>query len=221
MRFAVALLLLLTACAKCGATRTPDAGRLTGARRTAEVRTALIYIYPEFRGTAVLDTTARLRRTIPGLTNEARDAALERLHWQRGGPGWQLQSFVMTQPAPDTLEVSLAYDAEQLGHQYMSSGGLSSQEFGNYLPRDLPAGDEFFVVELHYATSPELAARLVKQASSLMLATTQWKVTQGVAWDAGLPAEFTVELHNDDGARVRWERVNGRVHALYELQTRP
>ncbi len=29
------------------------------------------------------------------------------------------------------------------------------------------------------------------------------------------------ELHNDDGARVRWERLNGRVHALYELQTRP
>lgn len=220
MRPAVALLLLLAGCAKCGAAKTPDAGPLPSARRTAEVRTALIAIYPEFRGTAVLDTTARLTRTIPGLTNEARDEALAKLNWKRGGPGWQLHSFVLTQPAPDALQVSLAYDAEQLGHQYTSTGGLSSQEFGIYLPRELPAGDERFVVELHYATSPELAARLVKQASSLLLATTQWKPTLTVEWDAGLPAEFTVELHNDDGARVRWERVNGRVHALYELQTR-
>lgn len=220
MRFAVALLLLLTACAKCGGAKTPDAGRLPSTKHSAEVRTALIYIYPEWRGTAVLDTTARLRRTIPGLTNDARDEALAKLHWQRGGPGWQLSSFVMTQPGPETLEVSLAYNADELGHQYMSTGGLSSQEFGNYLPRELPAGDEFFVVELHYATSPELAARLVKQASTLLLTTSQWKLTRGVEWDAGVPAEFTVEMESDEGAHVRWERVNGRVHAFYELQTR-
>ncbi len=221
MRFTVACLLVLTSCAKCGSTKAaPDAGRLEGAKRVASVHNALIYIFPEYRGVAVLDTTARVTRTIPGLTNEARDEALAKLNWRRGGPGWQLQSFVMTQPAVDQLEVSIPYDAEQLGRQYLMSASLSSQDLAAYLPRELPAGDERFVVDLHYATSPELAARLVKQAQRLLLETTQWHVTRTIDWDAGVPDEFTVEMQNDDHARAVWERVRGRVHTFYELDTR-
>jgi hypothetical protein len=220
VRFAVALL-LLTSCAKCGSAKsTPDAGQLESAKRVASVHTALIYIFPEYRGVAVLDTTARLTRTIPGLTNESRDEALTKLNWQRGGPGWQLNSFVLTQPAVEALEVSIPYDADQLGRQYLMSASLSSQDLGTYLPRELPAGDERFVVDIHYATSPELAARLVKQAQRLVMETGQWHIVRSIEWDGGVTDEFTVELRNDDHARIVWERVRGRVHTFYELDTR-
>ncbi len=221
MRAVVVASLLLAGCSKCGESpKVVDAGQPV--RRSIDVRTALVYAYPEYRGTALIDTTARVTREIPGLTEASRDEALKKLKYEAasdGGAGWNLSQFHVEQVGPQALQVSVSLDADHVGHLYIAHTGLSSQEMAMYLPRDLPTGTERFELELHYSSSPEKCAALVQQAVSLLQATQQWTVLRAPEWDGGVPDEFVAEMKNDNGARVTWERARGQVHVVYSLVT--
>ncbi len=222
MRWCLAAL-LLAGCGRCGGVGAVDAGPVDAGARVARglgLHTAFVHLYPEFRGTAVESAGATLTRKMEGLTEANRDAELQKLRWSAADGGWQLYGFTLVQRAPDVLEVQLAIDADQLGQIYLTPAGVSSQQLGMYLPRALPVVEERFVVEVRYATSPELAAKLVEQASTLLLGTGQWKLVRGVDWDAGVPETFEVALADEaNGGRVTWRRVRGRVQATYELET--
>lgn len=222
----VAALAFLAGCSKCGGEKTADASVDAGAipshrvqRRAAEVRMALIQAYPEYRGTALLDTVARVTREIPGLTDASRDEAIAKLNYAKSDSGWDLVQFHLEQLGPTTLEVSVPLNADQVGQLYLVPVGLSSQQLAMYLPRELPVGSERFELELNYSSSPERSEQLVHQAMSLLMATQQWKVVRAPDWDAGVPDTFTAEIKDDNGVTIIWERVRGRVHVLYAMKT--
>lgn len=219
----VAALVLVAGCSKCGSEKpVVDAGPVPSQRverRSVEVRMALIQAYPEYRGTALIDTVARVTREIPGLTDASRDEALAKLHYEKGDGGWDLLQFHLEQRSPTTLEVSVPLNADQVGQLYVVPVGLSSQQLAMYLPRELPVGAEHFELELNYSSSPEKCEQLIHQAMSLLLATQQWKAVRAPDWDAGVPESFTAEVKNENGAVITWERVRGRVHVVYAFPT--
>lgn len=248
MRFSLlAVAVLAAGCSKCGSAAAVDAGfdagtalTVRGERRSIELRTAVIQMFPEYRDVAVLSTHAKVTRTIPGMTDAQRDASLAKLGWKRsadGGTGWVLNRFHLEQRAPDTLVISLPIDIEALGLLFLAPSSISSLDIANYLPRDLPVGREVFEFEVHYVTSPARAALRVHQAASLLVANGQWKVTaapEGMFSDAGLPAEddldagaaldgggapVVVEVRSLDDAQVILERARGQVWAKYRWVT--
>lgn len=226
--FVAVLLVASSSCSRCGSARTVDAGPSAPVRverRSVDLRTALIYVYPEYRGTATLSVSARVTRTIPGLTAAQRDEALQKLKWAAAEDGgWRLANFHLTQESAGQLSVSLSYDVEQLGTLYVSPTALTSMELGLYLPRELPVGDEEFVFEVHYASSPERSSQLVRQAVHLLLGNGQWKAKGEVPppLDAGatpVPDDETASVLGPEGAVVTFHRTGGQVHARYVLQT--
>lgn len=225
------LLSLLSGCTKCGGGGAVDAGVDSGARvrRSTDLRTVLIQGYPEYRDTALLESSARVTRTIPGLTPSSRDEGLAKLRWltSDAGSGWDLNRFHLEQIAPDTLQLTLPLSVDDVGHQFMSPVGLSSMEMAMYLPRQLPIGAETFELDLHYSSSAERCRMRVRQAVSLLIANAQWRVTQAppewspdAAGDEALPEEFTVEVTSVvDGARLTFNRARGQVRVHYRLVT--
>ena len=223
------LLSLLSGCAKCGG-GAADAGLDAGGRvrRSTDLRTALIQGYPEYRDTALLDASATVTRTIPGLTPALRDEGLAKLKWlpSDAGSGWALNRFHLEQVAPDTLALTLPLTVDDVGHQFMSPVGLSSMEMAMYLPRQLPIGRETFELDVHYSSSSERCLIRVRQAVSLLLANQQWRVTNAppewspdAAADPGLPEEFSVEVTSVEGARLTFHRTRGQVRVHYALVT--
>jgi hypothetical protein len=226
--------LLLSSCSRCSsgtggdasvASASRDAGfRLGAPKRSVDLRTAILYLYPEYRDTAVLETRGTLTRVIPGLTDAARDEALRQLRYTPAPDGgWALSSFHLTQLTPDSLSVSVRYDPEQLAHLYVSPTSLTTEELGLYLPRFLPAGAERFTFDVRYVSSPARSRELVRQAVRLLLGNQQWKATAPLAeWtDADPPADSErAELEGVSGAVIVFERTGGRVHAQYVLDTR-
>ncbi len=225
------LVLGLAGCAKCGAAVVVDAGVDAGAavRRSIDLRTALVQAYPEYRGTALVTASASTTRTYLGLTPAQRDEAFSKLGFALGdgGEGWRRAPFTVTQPAPDTLSISLPLSAEDVGNLYLAPAGLSSEELALYLPRGLPAAREDFEVALHYASSPERCLAIVRQAVRLLTAAGVWKVTSAPpGWseqpdDGGpvdLPEAFEVTVETP-GTRIAWRRERGQVWVDYRLET--
>ncbi len=221
------LLLLLCWASSCSKPATPlDAG--VQIRRSSDVRTALLYAYPEYRNTQVLESSARVTRVIPGLTAEKRDKSLTQMRFEvsDAGRGWNLNKFHLEQIEADTLSLSMSYTAEDLGRLSMAPNGLSSMEMANYLPRDLPIGRELFELEVRYRASPERCLQLVRQAVRLLEANQQWRVTKAPPeWtpdaqsDAELPQNFVVQVTGVDGARISWDRTTDQVKVTYALET--
>ncbi len=223
------LVSLLSGCAKCGRAAV-DAGVDSGARvrRSIDLRTVLIQGYPEYRDTALLSSSAKVTRVIPGLTAQQRDEALAKLKWlpSDAGSGWDLNRFHLEQIAPDTLQMTLPLTVDDVGHQFMSPVGLSSMEMAMYLPRQLPIGEETFELDLHYSSSAERCLIRVRQAVTLLIANGQWRVTKAppewspdAAADVGLPEDFSVEVTSVDGAKLTFHRTRGQVRVHYALVT--
>ncbi|MFZ5439968.1 MAG: hypothetical protein ACOZQL_08155 [Myxococcota bacterium] len=220
--------LLASSCSRCGAGRSADAGVDAGrpnavTRRSVDLRTALLYVYPEYRGTATLSVEGHVTRTIPGLTDAQRDEALKKLRYVAAEDGgWRLANFHLSQLGPEQLRVSLEWNVDQLATLYVSPTALTSMELAMYLPRELPVGDEEFVFEVHYASSPERSASLVRQAVNLLLGNGQFKAQGPVPPppDAGaLPVveEETATVLGPEGAVVTFHRKGGQVWARYVL----
>jgi len=226
VRWWLVVLALASSCAKCGSKSNAvdasvDAGRR--ARRSVDVRTVLITAYPEYRDTAVLETTARVTRVIPGLTDALRDQALGQLKFVVAEDGgWRLSSFHLSQPAADTLSVAVTYDVDQLSHLYITANGLTSDELAMYLPRALPIGAERFTFDVHYTSSPERSRQLVQQAVTLALGNGQWTADAPLPdWgDAGpAPDDETVVITGVDTAKLTFHRTGGQVRVHYEVET--
>jgi hypothetical protein len=212
----MACVVLLSACQRCVSSSSADArsGKL---QNSVDLRTAVLYTYPEYRETALLEATASVTRVIEGLTEPALKRSLQALRYQAAADGgWQLNSFHLTQVAPDTLTVSISYDVDQLAHLYVAPNGLSSTELGLYLPRDLPVRSERFSFEVRYASSPERCRHLVEQAVALMLANGQFTLESSTL-DAGPVEDDVVRLRGVDSATVTFERTQGQVRASYRL----
>ena len=221
--------LMLSSCAKCGAS-TADAGIDSGARvrRSTDLRIALIQAYPEYRDTALLDSSTKVTRIIPGLTPKARDEALSKLNWvvSDAGSGWDLNKFHLDQTAHDTLTVTLQLTVDDIGHLYMAPAGLSSMEMAMYLPRQLPIGKETFELDVHYSSSADRCVMRVRQAVTLLITNGQWRVTKAPPeWGADanddvlLPENFSVEVTGVDGAKITFNRARGQVRVNYKLVT--
>lgn len=228
------LLLSLAGCARCGSSAAPDAAvtltvldageRMPAPRATADLRTAIIVIYPEYRGTALLQADATLERTVPGLTDALRDEALKALHFEPAEDGgWAFSTFHLSQPEPQVLRVTVSYDVEHLAQLYVAPTGLNSMELGQYLPRQLVPSKERLTFDVRYVSSAERSRELVRQATQLLLTNGQWSwVTQPAEWlDGSVPdASEVAVLKGPLGAVVRFERTGGRVFAQYALDTR-
>lgn len=224
------MVVLLSGCAKCGAPKpVADAGarasqKLAPPKHSADLRTAIIYIYPEYRGTALLDATATLTRTIPGLTDATRDEALKTLRYEPAEDGgWAFSTFHLSQPAADQLSLLVTFDTDHLAQLYVTPTGLSSMELGQYLPRNLPAGAERFTFDVHYVSSPDRSRELVRQAATLLQANAQWKlISPPLDWvDGSVPdAQEEVRLEGPMGAAIRLTRRGGHVETQYALDTR-
>ncbi|MFT3713721.1 MAG: hypothetical protein QM817_39180 [Archangium sp.] len=224
------VLLSLSACSKCGSQSSADAAVDAGPARagtsahSVDFRTVIVWIFPEYRGTAVLETTATLTRQVPGLTAAQRDAGLASLRWEDAEDGgWRFSTFHLSQVSDDTLALTVSYDVEQLGHLYIAPTGLTTEEFGLYFPRNVKPGREHFDFNVRYASSPERSRELIRQAATLLVASKQWKlVTPPDEWTDAMPASTTemVVLQGTDGATITYERTGGRVFAHYALDTR-
>ena len=220
---AAALCLVFAGCARCGSSATPDAAPRAEheQRKHIDVRSALLLAYPEYRGTATLETRVRYQRVMPGLTDEALAAEARRLHWQPADGGWTLANLQVERVAPDTLEISLAYDTEQLAYLYVTPNSLTSAEFAYYLPK-VPATHERFFFDVRYVTSPEHAQNLVEQAVRVMRETSQWSLDGGgpTPSDAGLaPHDETFVVDGVNGAHLTFQRSGGKVFVEYALET--
>lgn len=210
----------LGACKGCQreAINAVDAGHTV--RPNVELKMALLFAFPEYRGVEILHSEARLRRDYPGLTTAQRDTSLHQLHYTAtdSASAWTLQQFRLEQLGPHTLQVSLVLQPESLERVYVAPAGLSSSEMGLYLPRGMPFSREVFELELHYRSTPARSAGLIRQAVSLLLANQQWRIQQAPAgWlDAGAEAsDEQLEVLGVDGTVIRWTRHGGEVHVDY------
>jgi hypothetical protein len=230
VRVVVLACLLLASCSKCGTSSTVDAAvdagpaRLGTPNRSVDFRTVIVWLFPEYRGTAVLETTATLTRQIPGLTAAQRDEGLKALKWEVAEDGgWRFSTFHLSQLNDDTLAVTVSYDVDQLGHLYIAPTGLTSEELALYLPRNVKPGAERFDFNVRYTSSPERSRELIRQASTLLVGSGQWKLTTPPEeWTDAMPAAMSerVELKGADTATITYERIGGRVFAHYSLDTR-
>jgi hypothetical protein len=199
-------------------------------RRSTDLRIVLVQAYPEYRDTALHSTHVALTRTYAGLTDAIRDEGLSRIGFAPadGGGGWFRAPFTVQQLDAQTLRISLDLDADTVGKLYLAPTALSSEELGLYLPRSAPAAREDFEVTLHYASSPERARFIVRQAVRMLEGNQLWRVTEAPAgWheqpdDGGpvtLPEDFVVTVASEGGARITWKRQRGQVWVTYRLET--
>ncbi|MBL8912523.1 MAG: hypothetical protein JNM17_17655 [Archangium sp.] len=227
----LAALVLLGGCSKCGSASAVDAGTDAGTIRklgtpkhSIDLRTAIVWIYPEYRGTAVLETTATLTRTMPKLTDAERDEALNALHWEPAQDGgWWFSTFHLSQPDPHTLSVIVSYTVDQLGHLYINPTGLNSQELALYLPRGAEVSAERFTLDVRYTSSPDRSRELIRQAVTLLLGNGQWKALTALEeWTDAMPPSpsESIRLAGPDGAVITFERTGGKVFTQYALDTR-
>lgn len=233
-------LVFVTSCSKCGGAKVQDASvAAEPVKHSSDLRTVLLTIFPEYRGTNVKSGMARLTRTYsaPDWLAAAR-ASFEKNRVVEqpadAGIAGTLDQFTMhITPAGSYAQaiIELPVDGETLGKLYTNPASLSTSQLGLYLPREGVSivRDEFDFELVYDAATERRAAFLTRQVSELMLTNLQW--TMGVlpvGWgpnptDGGygeVPERFEVTLTGVvDGARVTIRRDGARVVARYALTT--
>lgn len=218
--------LALASCARCRAPAGPtDAGQHR--RAVGDVRTALLFSFPEYRGVFVEHADARLTRRYSALPADFAQQGLQRLGWALlPDGGWHVSAYVIEHPAPDTLTLHFTLDDERVHRLFEAPIGASTMELGLYLPRE-GILTETFSLQVDYVTAPARAGFLVKQVASLLTASQQWSATFPPGWDSPAPdggpaapdpLDLTV-TQLQEGATVRLVRAGGRVSTRYELVT--
>lgn len=238
MRSLVVVALLLTGCSRCAPKGPVDAG--TVKTFSTDLRTVVLTMFPEYRGTAVKSGVVRLTRTYAeGAEWQTRVRALfakNRVVEQPSDAGlsgtFDLFSFRVSKPSAGQVEaiVELPIDQDTLGRLYSNPASLSTPQLGLYLPRDVTIERDVFDFELVYeAVTDRRAAFLTRQVVELMLSNQQW--TSGPlpeGWQPNLadggygdvPARFSVTLTGVvDGAHVTVSRDELLVTVHYQLVT--
>jgi hypothetical protein len=247
MKFALVVLLgLLSACSKKSASPA-DAGptqpvAAKGPRsRSTDLRSVLLLVYPEYRGTNLVSARTRLSRTLSGEKDWnalahalfAKNKVAEKP--DDGGVAGTFDLFELrivpgTKGATGTIELPI--DGETLGRLYTNPASLSSAQLGLWLPKEgVTITREVFDFDLVYdAVSENRAGFVTRQLVDLLLGNSQWTVDGALpdGWepappDGGrgpVPSTFSVSLTGVvDGAKVAVTRAGRRVTVRYTLTT--
>lgn len=242
----VAALVVSAGCAKCSEKPVVDAGAPVVVAKapkkfSTDLRTVILTIYPEYRGTAVKSGVARLQRTLKGKTEwQARTRELFAKHHITETPAdgglegtFDLFHFRTDEtPTGTVATIELPVDGETLGRLYTNPASLSTLQLGLFLPREnVDIERDVFDFELVYVTQTEhRASFLTRQLVELMQGNGQWKLEGALpaGWepnptDGGygeVPENFTVTLKGVvDGATVTVTRELRRVTVDYRLVT--
>lgn len=220
------VLMVLAACAKGRGVQAPaDAG--VHQRGSADVRTSLLFIFPEYRATLVTHAAARLERHYEHLASDFEKQGLSKLGWVTSEDGgWHVAAYNISRAGPDDLTLEFTLDDDHVHRLFEAPIGVSNVELGIYLPS---AGviRENFSLEVSYVTTPARAGFLMKQMGSLLTANGLWTTTFPAGWDevepdggprAPDPLDLTFTC-KQDGARVRLRRHAGEVTTRFDLVT--
>lgn len=247
MKWLVVSALVVTAgCAKCSEKPVVDAGAPVVVAKapkkfSTDLRTVILTIYPEYRGTAVKTGVARLQRTLKGKTEwQARTRELFAKHHITETPAdgglegtFDLFHFRTDEtPTGTVATIELPVDGETLGRLYTNPASLSTLQLGLFLPREnVDIERDVFDFELVYVTQTEhRASFLTRQLVELMQGNGQWKLEGAppAGWDPNptdggygeVPENFSVTLKGVvDGATVTVTRELRRVTVDYRLVT--
>lgn len=245
MRWLVVVLVGAAGCSRCSKETVVDAGAPVVVvkepkRFSTDLRTVLLTIYPEYRGTNLRSGVARLTRTLVGQDDWAKRArelyAKNRVTETPADAGVEgtLDLFrfrIAETPGGATAVIELPVDGETIGKLYTNPASLSSMQLGQYLPREgVTIERDVFDFRLEYDASTEKrAAFLTRQLVELMLGNGQWKpgpLPSG--WEpnledggyGGVPGSFEVTLTGVvDGATVTLTRDGTRINLEYRLVT--
>jgi hypothetical protein len=243
----VSALVAAAGCSKCGEKPVVDAGAPDAPvakqpkKFSTDLRTVVLTIYPEYRGTNVKTGVARLQRSVKGKADwETRTRALFAKHHITETPAdggiegtFDLFHFRTEETATGTVaSIELPVDGETLGRLYTNPAALSTLQLGLFLPREnVDIERDVFDFQLVYVTQTEhRASFLTRQLVELMLGNGQWKLegTPPAGWepnpnDGGygeVPENFTVKLVGVvDGATVTVTREIRRITIEYRLVT--
>jgi hypothetical protein len=247
MRFALVVIIgLLSACSKKSATPA-DAGTTQSAAakgtvsRSTDLRSVLLLVYPEYRGTNLVSARARLSRTLSGekdWTSLAHALFAKNKVTEKPDDGGVAGSFdlfelrVVPGPKSATSTIDLPIDGDTLGRLYTNPASLSSAQLGLWLPKEgVTISREVFDFDLVYdAVSENRASFVTRQLVDLLLGNSQWTVDGELpeGWEpsppdggrGGVPATFSVSLTGVvDGAKVKVTRAGRRVTVGYTLAT--
>lgn len=197
----VAALVVSAGCAKCSEKPVVDAGAPVVVAKapkkfSTDLRTVILTIYPEYRGTAVKSGVARLQRTLKGKTEwQARTRELFAKHHITETPAdgglegtFDLFHFRTDEtPTGTVATIELPVDGETLGRLYTNPASLSTLQLGLFLPREnVDIERDVFDFELVYVTQTEhRASFLTRQLVELMQGNGQWKL------EGALPAGWS------------------------------
>jgi hypothetical protein len=210
-------------------------------KRSTDLRSVLLLVYPEYRGTNLRSAAARLTRTMSGerdwngLSHAlfAKNKVVETPD-DAGVAGtfdlFRLRVMPDAKGAVGTIEIPI--DGETIGRLYTNPASLSSAQLGLWLPREgVTIARDVFDFDLEYdAVSENRAAFLSRQLIDLLLSNAQWTVDGALPapWgesppDGGrgfVPEAFTVSLTGVvDGAKIVVTRAARRVTVRYTLVT--
>jgi hypothetical protein len=245
MRWLVASALVVFAgCSKCGAKPVVDAGAPVAKepkKFSTDLRTVVLTIYPEYRGTTVKSGVARLQRTLKGKADwTARTRELFAKHHITETPAdgglegtFDLFHFRTDEtPTGAVASIELPVDGDTLGRLYTNPASLSTLQLGLFLPREnVDIERDVFDFQLVYVTQTEhRASFLTRQLVELMQGNAQWKLEGAppAGWepnptDGGygeVPENFSVKLVGVvDGATVTVTREIRRITIEYRLVT--
>lgn len=248
MRWFLVAALALGGCSRCAAKDVPDAGAAVAVappvgpkRFSTDLRTVLLTIYPEYRGTNVKEASAKLTRSLEGAADwpaRTRELFAKNRVTEVPADGGVEGTFdlfhLRVEPGATgaTATIELPVDGETLGKLYTNPNSLSTLQLGLFLPREnVTITRDVFDFHLEYVTTTERrAAFITRQLVELMQTNLQWKLVTAVpeGWqpnptDGGygaVPEQFTVKLVGVvDGAEVTVTRELQRVTAHYRLVT--
>lgn len=238
----------LGGCSRCGGKEVPDAGAAVavvqppaGKRFSTDLRTVLLTVYPEYRGTDVKLATAKLTRTLEGggdWSARARELFAKNRVTETPADGGVEGTFdlfhLRVEPTATgaTASIELPIDGETLGKLYGNPNALSTLQLGLFLPREnVTISRDVFDFHLEYVVMSERRATFItRQLVELMQTNLQWKLVgptpegwQPNPTDGGygeVPEQFTVKLVGVvDGAEVTVTREIRRVTVHYRLVT--
>lgn len=222
---AFTLALLAAGCAKCGSPKTTAAP--AAMVRSIDFRSVALALFPEYRGTDIVETDATLKRTHSGVASDwkrtVESALVARGFSVDAGEGnaalWASSNrFSISAKATDQtteLRVHIALSPDEVPKLYQNVLGLGSEQMGTYLPPlGLPVAREEFIFSLKYRASPSRADFLVRQMVDANV-LSGWK-RQGSP-DAGYESVRLVD--ESQGARIEVDVAEDAVNLVYRLTT--
>lgn len=231
-------------CSRCGGAGVGDAGAPEAVvakeprRFSTDLRTVVLTIFPEYRGTNLRSAVTRLTRTYrakPDWLTEARAVFSQNRVTETGADGGlsgALDQFQFSSsPLPDgrvKAVIELPISGDTIGQLYTNPASLSSLQLGLYLPRSVPIERDVFEFDLIYdGVTERRTAFLTRQVVELMLGNMQWKPAPFPdGWEPNLPdggygpvpAQFELTLTGVvDGAQVTVKRDGAHVFITYRL----